>query len=329
MAHRRQVRSISGPIILSSVAVTATVFVLVAWIYVISRHATLTQQWSSNLWLLVAGILSFITIMTVLVLFSVFLAREILEVRRQTTFIDSVTHELKSPLASIRLCLETLSRPELDATQSDKLRQMMLGDVERLDALIDDILQASRLEYGEHGHGIGEVDVAELVRRAIATAAKRHRMLPEDVRVEISEGISVFTDPVALELVVRNLVDNAIKYSDPPADVTVRASFADDGALELEVVDRGVGIPKRALKRVLQRFYRVDSEAVRARRGTGLGLYVAGSLVRTLGGRLRAESDGPGHGTTMVLRLPERRVPAERAAGAAVSTATDEEARAT
>jgi signal transduction histidine kinase len=304
VARRRSSRSISGPIILSSLAVALTLFVLVAWIWVISKNASLTQQWSANLWLLVAGILSFATIMTVLVLFSVFLAREILEVRRQTTFIDSVTHELKSPLASIRLCLETLSRPELNELQRSRLREMMLGDVERLDALIEDVLQASRLEYGEHGHGFTEVDVVGLVQRVVSQASKRHRMLPEDVDVRLPEVLPISTDPVALELVVKNLVDNAIKYSDPPAHVTVIADARENGGLHLEVIDRGVGIPRRALKRVFERFYRVDSEAVRGRRGTGLGLYVVASTVRRLGGHFRAFSAGPGTGTRMVIDLP-------------------------
>jgi signal transduction histidine kinase len=304
MARRRASRSISGPIIAGSAAATLTVAVLIGWIYLIYKNANLTKEWASNLWLLVVGILSFATIITVLVLFSIFLAREILEVRRQTTFIDSVTHELKSPLASIRLCLETLSRPELAGQQREQLRGMMLGDVERLHALIDDILQASRLEYGEHGHAVGEVDAAALCVRAIAATAKRHRMLPEDVHVDAPAELVVHTDAVSLELVVRNLIDNAIKYSEPPADVTVRLQPTAGGGLHLEVIDRGVGIPRRALKRVFHRFYRVDSEAVRARRGTGLGLYVAASLIKSLGGELSAESDGPGHGTRMLVDIP-------------------------
>jgi signal transduction histidine kinase len=191
---------------------------------------------------------------------------------------------------------------------------MMLGDVERLDALIEDVLQASRLEYGEHGHGFTEVDVVGLVQRVVSQASKRHRMLPEDVDVRLPEVLPISTDPVALELVVKNLVDNAIKYSDPPAHVTVIADARENGGLHLEVIDRGVGIPRRALKRVFERFYRVDSEAVRGRRGTGLGLYVVASTVRRLGGHFRAFSAGPGTGTRMVIDLPEHRGAAERAA---------------
>ena len=307
MARHSPNRSISGPIVAGSVAAALTVAVLIGWIWLIWKNANLTKEWSGNLWLLVTGIVSFATIITVLILFSVFLAREILEVRRQTTFIDSVTHELKSPLASIRLCLETLSRPELAEKQRSQLRDMMLGDVERLHALIDDILQASRLEYGEHGHAVSDVDVIALARRAVAAAAKRHRMLPEDVVIDAPQELVVATDQVALELVINNLVDHAIKYSDPPAQVTVALTPGENGGLHLVVADHGVGIPKRLLKRVFQRFYRVDSEAVRGRRGTGLGLYVVASLVHTLGGKLRAESEGDGMGTTMIVDLPGAR----------------------
>jgi signal transduction histidine kinase len=305
MRRRRRTRSISGPIILSSVTVALTAALLVGWILVISRN-TLPEEWSSNAWLLVIGILSFITIIAVLVLFSVFLAREILEVRRQTTFVDSVTHELKSPLASIRLCLETMSRRELGAEQRDRLREMMLGDVERLSDLIDDILEASRLDHGQVAHRLAAVDVNGLVRRAVAIAAKRHRMLPEDVAVDLPETLSFMSDEVALELVLRNLVDNAIKYSDPPAHVRVSAQPTESGGLHLEVEDQGVGIPRRALKRVFERFYRVDEEAIRARRGTGLGLYVVAALVRNMGGSLRAHSEGAGQGTKMVVDLPRQ-----------------------
>lgn len=318
MAKRSPNRSISGPIVAGSVAATLTVAVLVGWIWLIWKNANLTKEWSGNLWLLVVGIVSFTTIITVLILFSIFLAREILEVRRQTTFIDSVTHELKSPLASIRLCLETLSRPELAGEQRAQLRDMMLGDVERLHALIDDILQASRLEYGEHGHAVGDVDVIAVTRRAVSAAAKRHHMLPEDVDIEAPPTLVVATDQVSLELVVNNLVDNAIKYSEPPAQVRVALTPGEHGGLRLEVADKGVGIPKRSLKRVFQRFYRVESEAVRSRRGTGLGLYVVASLVRSLGGKLRAESEGSGLGTKMIVELPGARgagtaLPAEAA----------------
>lgn len=306
MSPRSRSRSISGPIILSSVAVVLTTALLVGWILVIYRNQVLTQNWEGNTWLMVAGIISFVAIMTVLVLFSVFLAREILEVRRHTSFIDSVTHELRSPLASLRLCLQTMARPQLRPEQREQLREMMLDDVERLSAFIDDILESNRLGQGPEARRLEAVELAPLVMRCVATVAKRHHLEPTVVEVDVSDDIMVYSDPVALEVIVRNLLDNAVKYSDPPYRVGVRAFRALKG-LVIEVHDEGVGIPRHALKRVFERFYRVDEEAVRERRGTGLGLFVVAALVRGLGGRLRALSEGSGKGTCMRIELREPR----------------------
>lgn len=141
----RVTRSISVPIILSSGAVALCLALLVGWSYLVLRNAELVADIRANKWLLAAGIGSLVVIMFVIVLFTVFLVREIREVRRQTSFIDSVTHELKSPLAALKLCLETLARPDLPAPQHERLRQMMHDDVERLSAFIDRVLTATRL----------------------------------------------------------------------------------------------------------------------------------------------------------------------------------------
>lgn len=306
MTRRRSTRSISGPIILSSVAVALSVALLVGWILMIYRHQVLTQNWESNAWLMIAGIVSFVTIMTVLVLFSVFLAREVKEVRRQTSFIDSVTHELRSPLASLRLCLETQAREGLARAQRERLREMMLDDVERLSAFVDDILESSRLGHGHEARPIHAFELHALVERCVATTVKRHRLDRGSIALELPPDLVLHTDPVALEVILRNLLDNAVKYSDPPRNVGLRARVEPKGAVVIEVRDGGVGIPKGELKRVFERFYRVDDEHVRARRGTGLGLFVVASLVRGLGGRVQARSAGAGAGTQLVVTLPAR-----------------------
>ena len=140
-------RSISVPIILSSITVLMTLALLIGWIIVIRENLTLTRTFAINRWLLAGGIASFVLVMAVLVLFSVSLVGEILESRRQQMFIDSVTHELKSPLASLKLCLETMARPGVSGSQQDQLRGMMQSDVERLTVFVDDILQASRISH--------------------------------------------------------------------------------------------------------------------------------------------------------------------------------------
>jgi signal transduction histidine kinase len=306
MARRRS-HSIGLPIVLSSITVALSAALLVGWILVILRNRELTRQLqvAASTTLLVAGIVSFAVIITVLVLFSVFLAREIREVRRQTSFIDSVTHELRSPLASIRLGLETLARADLASEQRDKLREMMLDDTERLSGFIDAILAASRLEHGEDiDQEIREVPLRSLVGECVVSVTRRHKVPADAVVVEVPGEIHVRTDPTALEVVVKNLLDNALKYSNPPYEVRVEARVRDRETVVIAVADTGLGIPRRDLKRVFQRFYRVPDRAASSRRGTGLGLFVASAQVRSLGGRLRARSNGRGSGTTIEVLLP-------------------------
>jgi signal transduction histidine kinase len=301
----RPTRSISLPIVLASISVPLSVALLVGWVLLLLRSESLVYN-SSNILFLLIGALAFSMIIATLVLFSVFLVREILEVRRQNSFIDSVTHELKSPLASLKLCLETSARAELSHEQREDLRSMMLADLDRLSVFVDDVLEASRLAHGQGGYAVSEINLRELAERCALPAAQRHKLPPENVRIDIPEELNLHTERTALETILKNLLDNAIKYSDPPAKVEVRAARRADSSVEIEVRDHGIGLQRQHLKRVFQRFYRVPSERVRARRGTGLGLFVVSALARHLGGSLSAHSDGLGTGSTFRLVLPRR-----------------------
>jgi len=301
---RNITRSISLPIVLSSISVTLSVALLVGWILLIARNKPLAEDFVADTLLLVFGIVSLVVIMTVLVLFSVFLVREIREVRRQTSFIDSVTHELKSPLAALKLCLETLGRTDLPPEQNHKLRQMMLDDVERLAGFIDRVLAATRLPAERSSQPLQDIDLAGLARRCAVVVTRRAHLPEEVVRIDVPPEIVLRSDEVALAVVLENLIDNAVKYSQPSVDVVLSARPGREGQVVIEVQDRGIGIRRVDLRRVFERFYRVPDEAVRSRRGTGLGLYVVSALVRSLGGRVAATSDGVGHGTTMQVTLP-------------------------
>jgi signal transduction histidine kinase len=303
MKNRRNYRSISLPIALGSVAVALTIFLLVGWTFVSLQNISFTRSVAEHTWLLIAGLVSFGVVLSVVVLFSVFLVREILEVRRQTTFIDSVTHELKSPLASIKLGLETLARPELTSRQRRDLREMMLSDVDRLTVFIDDILEASRLAHGRRSFTLSEVRLVEVVRRSLESLSLRYKIEPNTVQIDVADDLSVVTDGAALETVLKNLLDNSFKYSNEPVRVTVSAKRSDTGTV-IEVRDHGIGIAAKHLKRLFERFYRVPSEAVYARSGTGLGLFVVSSLVRNMGGHMRVQSDGPERGTSFCVELP-------------------------
>ncbi len=308
MTRRPITRSISLPITLSSIAVALSVALLIGWTLLVLRSPALAQDIVANTFLLVTGVGSLVVIMTVLVLFSVFLVREIREVRRQTSFIDSVTHELKSPLTALKLCLETLARPGLPEAKRVHLRGMMLDDVERLSAFIDRILTANRLGHAPGPQEIEEVVLADMASEAAGIVGRRAKIGDGVVSIEIDSDLTIKTDAVALETVLENLIDNAIKYSGDAPEVVVSAREVDAKTVEIEVRDCGIGIPRIALRRVFQRFYRAPDEPVRARRGTGLGLYVASELTRNLGGRIEARSEGQGQGTTMIVTLPRRRV---------------------
>jgi signal transduction histidine kinase len=317
-------RSLSTPITLTSVAVALSLALLVGWTLLVVDTLS-----SGTTWFLILGVVSIAFITTVLLMSGIALAREIVEGRRQRTFVDSVTHELKSPLASLGLCLETLSRSDLSEAQRAELRAMMRHDVERLSAFIDDVLVASRLAHGRRDpEPRRSVRVAEVFARANERVMARHSLASPELSIEIPETLTAATDPTALETILRNLLDNAMKYSaraTPTPDteaprggtggetptIAVKAAV-NEGMLVLEVSDRGIGIAEPDLQRIFRRFYRADADDVRARSGTGLGLYVASELAVGLGGKLSARSDGVGCGSTFTLEIPLGRTEAAR-----------------
>ncbi|MBI5507707.1 MAG: HAMP domain-containing histidine kinase [Deltaproteobacteria bacterium] len=297
--HRRLV-SISVPIVLTAVAVGLSIALLVGWTLVMVTQLGI----GGRAWLLVIGVMSLAVIIGVLVVSAVLLVREVLEGRRQTGFIDSVTHELKSPLASLKLCLETLARPELSIEQRLTLHDMMAQDVDRLTVFIDDVLTASQITSSRGHFEMVEVSLALSIERCVHRLCERRRVPVAQVSVKVDGGLGLVTDKTALEIILTNLLDNAIKYSSPGQPVTVTGYRGKSGAIVIEVKDQGIGIAARHLKEVFKRFFRVDREEVHQRHGTGLGLFVAFGLARRLGGRIKAESAGPGMGTVMRVTLP-------------------------
>jgi len=304
----RTTRSLSTPITLTSVAVALSLGLLVGWTLLIIDTLT-----TGTLWLLALGIVSIAFITTVLLLSGISLAREIVEGRHQRNFVDSVTHELKSPLASLGLCLETLGRSDLSPAQQVELRQMMRQDVDRLSAFIDGVLAASRVAHRRRDdRNFMPVVLTDLAEVALGKVLRRHaEATREAVLVDVPQGLTLHTDELSLLTIIENLLDNALKYSPGPTGVSLSARIAPEGGrdggrevVRIAVSDEGIGIGERDLERIFRRFYRADSTDVRARSGTGLGLHVAAELARWLGGRLEASSAGVGRGATFVLTLP-------------------------
>lgn len=280
-------------------AVAITIALLVGWILVVVFYTDAT-------WLLVLGILGLVGVGVVLGVLGVRLALTGREVRRQGVFLDAMTHELKSPLASLKACAETLERPDLAPEQRGRLLGMMERDIDRLSGLIDDVLAAGRLADEGFGRAADRVPLADLARRAVERVVRRHDVPATAVDVAVDPDCAVDGDRRAIETVLLNLIDNAVKYSDPPPRVRVVGTVAGEDVL-LTISDEGIGIPPAERGRILRRFARGDTEAVRARHGSGLGLTVAAALIRRSRGHLQIDSPGLGHGTTVTVRWPMAR----------------------
>jgi signal transduction histidine kinase len=229
--------------------------------------------------------------------------REIGVNQHQRAFLDAVTHEMKTPLASLRLYLDTLERHDPERERRRQFLDRMRGDLERLDQTVEQVLTAARAEESHSRARLERVALSELLEECIAEIRTSHRLPERAVRLEAGPGATVRGDAGELSLVFRNLLENAVKYSDEPVEVNVRVVDAEDGRVEVEITDRGIGIPSRELRKIFQRFYRVGRDVQRTAAGLGLGLFIVRNLVRRQGGRVVARSEGWGQGSRFVVTL--------------------------
>ena len=263
-------------------------------------------NWRTGL-LLLLGVVSFAVLITGLALNTAFLIREIRRSEQHDAFIHAVTHELKTPLASIKLHLQTFQQRELTRDKQHELVATMLEDSERLQLTIDQILLAGKTGDARRVDNPTEVDVSDIVGECVALAGKRHHLVDGEVRLvdRVPPGAFVVKgDRDELVAAVTNLVDNAVKYSGDRVKVGVEVIRLGARRVGISVRDQGIGITRHELKRVFRRFYRLPA-ALRLRvRGTGLGLSIVRAVARRHGGRVYAESRGAGQGSTFTLELP-------------------------
>ena len=256
------------------------------------------------------GIIFFSAIITGLVLNTIFLVREIRRNEQHDSFINAVTHELKTPIASIRLYLETLQRREVDDAKRREFYQLMLLDTERLMSTVELVLKAGALAQKKMSGQRIAVDFSALVHESVALARVRHHLVAEQLSFapdfSPANSAEVLGDPEELHTAVSNLLDNAVKYSPDGVRIAVELETPDTEHVVLRVRDQGVGIPENELKRIFKRFYRVRQRGRARVKGTGLGLFIVRAIARNHGGRVFAQSDGAGKGTTVTLELPRK-----------------------
>ena len=288
------------------------VFFLCLGVGLVALAVALNVGWIILNWregvLLFFGLIFFALIIAGMIVNTIFLVREIRRNEQHDSFINAVTHELKTPVASIRLHLETLQRRELPETQRQEFYGVMLSDTDRLTQTIEQVLRAGRAGDKKIGRDRSAVDFRQVVRECMDAARTRHHLPPQAFQYEETStngaGVGVLGNSEDLHTAVINILDNAIKYSGENIDVSVRLETPDEKRVVLTVRDQGVGISPNDMKRIFKRFYRVPHRSLAHVKGTGLGLFIVKAIAKKHGGRVFAQSAGEGHGTTVTIELP-------------------------
>lgn len=256
--------------------------------------------------LLVLGMIFFALIITGLILNTIFLVREIRRSEQHDTFLNSITHELKTPIASIKLYLETLKARDVTPEKRNEFYDVMLADSNRLLNTVEQVLHAGRAREKNRQLTSTEVDIGVVLNDSIVMVRTRYNLGEDIIRMsEPASELKILGDEEDLRTAFVNLLDNAVKYSGKDKRITIRAKKAAlNNKLDIFIRDNGVGIPAGELKRVFKRFYRVANESSKETKGTGLGLAIVRSIIEKHGGRIRVDSKGEGRGSTFVVQLP-------------------------
>ncbi|MFN0111011.1 MAG: sensor histidine kinase [Blastocatellia bacterium] len=288
------------------------IFFTVLGICLIVLAVALNVGWIVFHWrqlaLLIFGVIFFILIIAGLTLNTIYLVREIRRNEQHDSFINAVTHELKTPIASIRLYLETLQTRTVDDAKRKEFYGIMLADSDRLLHTVEQVLRAGQIGDQRRQIQLSLIDIGELARGCVALARQRTHL--DDAALSYRESLDGNLRPVVtgdseeLRAAISNLIDNAIKYSDKEIRVTVEVFDVDARRVAVRVTDQGAGIPRGYLDQIFKRFYRVPRRISVKVKGTGLGLFIVRSVANKHGGKAFAESEGEGLGSTFTIQLP-------------------------
>ncbi len=301
-------RSLKAPITLGVVMIVLVVVLTAVWVLQNVLGATGNLESSTLFWVMLAtGTILLGGVLAGVIAYLTLTVKAFNLNRRQSNFIDAVTHELKSPIASLKLYLQTMDRRTVDEQQSRDFHRFMLEDVERLDSLINHLLDAARIDSEQISSESDEtenesVPLNQLLAQCGSAACTRYRLPAETVQID-SPPVVLNGRLIQLEILFRNLIDNAVKYGGSPPEVKVRVEDAGDDKVMVSIADNGAGIPANQRRKIFGRFIRLGSELERKTPGTGLGLYLVRNVVKSMGGsiRIRGRDDEPGTEFQVIL----------------------------
>ncbi|MEW4566057.1 HAMP domain-containing sensor histidine kinase [Bremerella sp. JC770] len=297
-------RNLSLPITIAVIMIVLLIALIVGWVLITVWGATDNEEAAPLYWAFLPIGATFLAVILAGVIFYMVLSIKAINLsQRQANFIDSVTHELKSPIASLKLYLQTLNRRSIPPEKVGAFYETMLEDIERLDHLINHLLEAGRLDRRREDAEEGDVRLDKVLAGCAQSVALLYRLPPDTITVK-SVPCTVRGLHGDIEIIFRNLIDNAVKYSgkDPEVKVQLRVKYNDEAVIE--VTDNGPGIPFSQRRKIFGRFVRLGLELQREKPGTGLGLYLVRTLVRRMKGEVRVKDPPKGTGTVFVVTLP-------------------------
>jgi signal transduction histidine kinase len=258
---------------------------------------------ATNVLALVGGLVLLVVISIAMSLIFIYLTKQMNLTKLYDNFIANVTHELKSPLSSIQLYLETMRSRQIPSDKEKEFLTIMLKDTRRLNRLINSILEISGMEQKKLAHNYSIIEAQQLSKQLIFEAVDDYRLPEEAVTVSGKTDCLCVIDQDAYKIVINNLFDNAIKYSSEEAKIDIKL-MQNSKYFVLTFRDHGIGIPIKKPEKIFYKFLRIYDEESPSVKGTGLGLYWVREIIKSHGGKVSVYSAGRDKGTTFTIELP-------------------------